>query len=109
LTPSQRRAQRAALIYINGLIRQCDAWCGFPLDNDLVDALTELHKRPLAESAAAGPYYRGGLIGLDWHRGGEYLATDHLGMPVIIVILAAAPINAASTLRVVLSPCCGDG
>jgi integrase len=39
-----------------------------PLDNDLVDALTELHKRQMAESAAAGPAYRAGLTGLDWYR-----------------------------------------
>jgi integrase len=53
-----------------------------PLDNDLVAALTELHKRQLAESAAAGPSYRAGLTGLDWYRGGEYLVTDQQGMPV---------------------------
>jgi len=53
-----------------------------PLDDELIDALTELHKRQMADSAAAGPAYRAGLTGLDWYRGGEYLVTDQLGMPV---------------------------
>ena len=53
-----------------------------PLDDELVGALAELHKRQMAESAAAGPTYRAGLTGLDWYRGGEYLVTDQLGMPV---------------------------
>jgi integrase len=41
-----------------------------PLDDELVDALTELHKRQMADRAAAGPAYRAGLSGLDWYRGG---------------------------------------
>jgi hypothetical protein len=36
----------------------------------------------MAESAVAGPAYGAGLTGLDWYRGGEYVVTDQLGMPV---------------------------
>ena len=53
-----------------------------PLDDHLVNALAELHKRQMAESSAAGVAYRAGLPGLDWYRGGEYVVTDQLGMPV---------------------------
>lgn len=53
-----------------------------PLDDALVAALTALHKRQLAESAAAGPAYQSGLADLDWYDGGEYVITDELGVPV---------------------------
>lgn len=36
----------------------------------------------MADSAASGPAYRGGLTGLDWYRDGKYLFTDQLGRPV---------------------------
>ena len=45
-------------------------------------ALTVLRKRQLEESAAAGQTHRAGLPGLDWYRGGEYVITDQLGIPV---------------------------
>jgi integrase len=48
----------------------------------LVRALTALRKRQLEESAAAGLAYRAGLSGLGWYRGGEYVITDQLGIPV---------------------------
>ncbi len=53
-----------------------------PLDDALVEALTALRKRQLADSAAAGTAYQAGLAALDWYQGGEYLITDELGMPV---------------------------
>jgi integrase len=53
-----------------------------PLDTALVEALTALRKRQLADSAAAGTAYQAGLVRLDWYQGGEYLITDELGMPV---------------------------
>jgi integrase len=53
-----------------------------PLDDALVEALTALRKRQLADSAAAGTAYQAGRAALDWHQGGEYLITDELGMPV---------------------------
>jgi integrase len=53
-----------------------------PLDDVLVRALTGLRKRQLEESAAAGQTYRAGLSGLDWYRGGEYIITSQLGIPV---------------------------
>jgi integrase len=53
-----------------------------PLDDALVAALTALRKRQLADSTAAGTAYQAGLADLDWYRGGEYVITDELGMPV---------------------------
>jgi integrase len=53
-----------------------------PLDDALVEALTALRKRQLADSAAAGTAYQAGLAALDWYQDGEYLITDALGMPV---------------------------
>jgi integrase len=53
-----------------------------PLDDALMEALTALRKRQLADSAAAGTAYQAGLADLDWYQGGEYLITDELGMPV---------------------------
>jgi integrase len=53
-----------------------------PLDDALLEALTALRKRQLADSAAAAPAYQAGLTSLDWYQGGEYLITDELGMPV---------------------------
>jgi integrase len=53
-----------------------------PLDDALVRALTALHKLQLAESPKAGHAYRDGLTELDWYRGGEYVVTDQLGIPV---------------------------
>ena len=53
-----------------------------PLDDALTEALTALRKRQLVDSAAAGTAYQAGLACFDWYRGGEYLITDELGMPV---------------------------
>jgi len=53
-----------------------------PLDDALVQALTALRKRQLADSAAAGTAYQARLTSLGWYLGGEYLITDELGMPV---------------------------
>ena len=52
------------------------------LDDALVTALTALHKLQLRESAEAGTAYRAALDVLDWYRGGEYVITDELGIPV---------------------------
>ena len=52
-----------------------------PLDDALVEALTALRKRQLADSAAAGAAYQAGLADLNCYQGGEYLITDELGMP----------------------------
>ena len=53
-----------------------------PLDDVLVEALTALRKRQLADSAAAGATYQAAMASIDWYQGGEYLITDELGMPV---------------------------
>lgn len=53
-----------------------------PLDDELVAALTSLRKRQMDQSATAGAAYLAGLDTLDWYRGGEYVITDQLGMPV---------------------------
>ncbi len=50
-----------------------------PLDEALVQALTALRKRQLADSAASGAVYQAGLTDLDWYQGSEYLITDELG------------------------------
>lgn len=52
-----------------------------PLDDALITALTVLHKRQLAESAAAGAAYQAGIADLAWYQGGEYVITDELGIP----------------------------
>ena len=39
-------------------------------------------KHQLEESAAAGLTYHAGLTALGWYRGGEYVITDALGVPV---------------------------
>jgi integrase len=53
-----------------------------PLDDEMVSALSALHKRQMAESAAAGPAYHARLADLGWYQGGEYVVTDELGMPI---------------------------
>jgi len=54
-----------------------------PLDAALVKALTELRKRMVEESQAAGTAYEAGLADLDWYRpGDQYVITDELGVPV---------------------------
>lgn len=77
--------QARVLVEYKVLIEEPKSRNGFrtlPLDDQLVGALAELHKRQMAESATAGAAYRAGLTGLDWYRGGEYVVTDELGMPV---------------------------
>lgn len=54
-----------------------------PLDDDLVQALTELRKRQAKESEEAAHAYRATLKDLDWYtEGDEYVVTDELGIPI---------------------------
>jgi len=54
-----------------------------PLDDVVVNALTELRKRQMQESAAAGRMYRAALADLDWYApGAEYIVTDEFGIPL---------------------------
>ena len=62
--------------------KSCNGHRTLPLDDVLVEALTALRKRQVADSAAAGTTYQAGLASLDWYQGGEYLISDELGIPV---------------------------
>ena len=54
-----------------------------PLDDELVSALTDLHKRQATESENAGPAYRAEIEAHDWYiSGAEYVVTDELGIPL---------------------------
>ncbi len=53
-----------------------------PLDDVLVEGLKALRKLQAREAEEAGEAYQADLKALDWYDGGEYVATDELGMPV---------------------------
>jgi integrase len=53
-----------------------------PMDPELVEALKALRKAQEADSVDAGGAYQAGLEDLPWYAGGQYVATDELGIPV---------------------------